>query len=597
MALMGPSGAGKSTLLNVLSLQAQSGRSEGSIKLNGKRLTLDEFKQSCAMVEQEDHQWAHHTAKETLQTAAALWMTTDEETRDARVDELIDVLGLRSCADTKCGGPFVRGLSGGQKRRLSLAVAMLKKPAVLFLDEPTSGLDAASAAGVVSAIKDLAKRSNLIVLATIHQPSLSVYDSFDQVTILSKGRVAYTGPRASAISHFESAGYPLPQFTNPADFILEVVNADFVEDQHQVERILDTWTARCGLAAESESRSSDAGPESDPTKQHEQQEQQEHQRGGASFGRQMKALLSRQLVIGVRDPTVYVGRMVFYLLVCAFFGVVYWNSRRWVVERAQEKIMCLLWMVAVPSAMCIISVYATNLEFKILRKEIRNGFVCPSAYLLSRTIIELPLMLVLAVCALGVGGFGISNFNASAFLPMICIWAGTIWSYECAAQAFAIMFTNPLVGMLSFVMYWFATFIFAGTFLPTTEVVWPLRAFTYVTPYGYATRSLVYLNFHGQDFACYMPPQSQSESCMPQTGGQLMTTIGESTPMAIISDNNTVLQDACALLAIAVVFKVVYFALVLVTTKTAAFVHAPTRRPAIDTEVAKILGRSTSLFV
>jgi len=588
MALMGPSGAGKSTLLNIFSLQAQGGRSEGLIELNGKRLTLDEFKQSCAFVEQEDNHWAYHTAKETLQTAAALWMTTDKQARDARVDELLDVLGLRDCADTKCGGPFVKGLSGGQKRRLSLAVAMLKEPAVLFLDEPTSGLDAASAAGVISAVKDLAKLSNLIVLATIHQPSLSVYNSFDQVTILSKGRVAYTGPRASAIPHFESAGYPLPQFTNPADFILEIVNADFVEDQQQVERILDVWAARSEAWLATTHRDKPNDTDAKPGSK---------QRAGASFGQQVKSLLSRQLTLGVRDPTVYVGRMVFYLLVCAFFGVVYWNSRSWSVEHAQEKIMCLLWMVSVPSMMCIINVYTTNLEFKILRKEIRNGFVRPSAYLLSRTIIELPLMLVLSLCALGVGGFGIANFNASAFLPMICLWAAMLWSYECAGQAFAVMFTNPLVGMLSFVMYWFATFVFAGIFLPIAQVVWPFRGLTYVMPLQYATRSLVYLNFHGKDFTCTNSGIAlpAPQTCTPSTGDVLMNHIGKTSPMAVITDNNTVLQDVGILLAIAVAFKVVYFALVLVTTKTEVTVHAPARKPA--TEVARQLARASSLFV
>jgi ABC-type multidrug transport system ATPase subunit len=83
-------------------------------------------------------------------------------------------MGLAGCADTLIGNEFVQGLSGGQKRRLSIALALIKQPKLLFLDEPTSGLDAAAAAAIMRFITDLAKQQNLIIVATIHQPSTKV---------------------------------------------------------------------------------------------------------------------------------------------------------------------------------------------------------------------------------------------------------------------------------------------------------------------------------------------------------------------------------------------------------------------------------------
>ena len=92
-------------------------------------------------------------------------------------------MGLDGCADTKVGNQFVQGLSGGQKKRLSVAVALVKKPSLLFLDEPTSGLDAASAASVMNYIKQLAVDLNIIIVTTIHQPSSDIYFQFDKVMV------------------------------------------------------------------------------------------------------------------------------------------------------------------------------------------------------------------------------------------------------------------------------------------------------------------------------------------------------------------------------------------------------------------------------
>ena len=122
---------------------------------------------------------------------------------------MLTKMGLLSCAETKCGNQFVKGLSGGQKRRLSLAIALLKKPAVIFLDEPTSGLDAAASAGVMKFVTDIAAKEKLIILCTIHQPSAKVFHGFDQVMLLSAGKVAYCGKASLAEKYFEGIGHKM----------------------------------------------------------------------------------------------------------------------------------------------------------------------------------------------------------------------------------------------------------------------------------------------------------------------------------------------------------------------------------------------------
>ena len=153
---------------------------------------------------------------------------------------LIASVGLTGHEETKAGDALRRGLSGGLKRRLSIAAALIKEPKLIFLDEPTSGLDAAAAAAIMSFITELAAQEDLAIVATIHQPSTKVYDGFDQVMLLSGGREAFCGASRDAIGYFEGIGHAMPRHTNPAEFLLDLVNADFTP-KAEVDKILDAW--------------------------------------------------------------------------------------------------------------------------------------------------------------------------------------------------------------------------------------------------------------------------------------------------------------------------------------------------------------------
>merc|ERR1711971_987224 len=141
---------------------------------------------------------------------------------------------------TKMGNEFLKGLSGGQRRRLSLACAFLKDPLCVFLDEVTSGLDAAAAAGITNFLQQLARSSDVIIACTIHQPSAKIFKGFDRLLLLSGGNVAYCGKVAEVDGYFKGLGIELPVQENPADCLLETVNADFI-DPATVSKIIDAW--------------------------------------------------------------------------------------------------------------------------------------------------------------------------------------------------------------------------------------------------------------------------------------------------------------------------------------------------------------------
>lgn len=229
LAVMGPSGAGKTTLMDLLTLEGAGGVRTGHVDLNGQVMTDAVFKKYCAYVPQHDQGWPFLTCRECLRHAAGFHMTSSEVDKNKRVDELIKIMGLDVCQNTKVGNDFLKGLSGGQRRRLSLACALLKDPLVIFLDEVTSGLDAAAASSITSFMQELARVNDIIIVCTIHQPSAKIFKGFDRLLLLSGGSVAYSGKVSEVNSYFARLGIEFPLQENPADILLDAVNSDFVD--------------------------------------------------------------------------------------------------------------------------------------------------------------------------------------------------------------------------------------------------------------------------------------------------------------------------------------------------------------------------------
>jgi len=184
---------------------------------------IQKFRQRIAFVSQEDVVNQSATPREAIRFSAKLRLprsTTNQEI-ELLVEEYLDKLGLSKCADAIIGGGLKKGISGGQKKRACIGIELVTDPGIIFLDEPTSGLDAVSAEDLMSLLNNLARAGNVVIF-TIHQPSSSVFMSFDKLILLAEGRVMYQGPTADIPSYFDKAGYPLPLLENPADWVLKV---------------------------------------------------------------------------------------------------------------------------------------------------------------------------------------------------------------------------------------------------------------------------------------------------------------------------------------------------------------------------------------
>ncbi|KAJ6542947.1 P-loop containing nucleoside triphosphate hydrolase protein [Mycena capillaripes] len=229
LAIMGPSGAGKSTLLDLMSFRKAP--LEGAlVSLNGEALNAKSMQQMSTFVEQEDALLGVLTVRESVSYALRLHlpMLSRREVA-ARVDRVLTALGLQSCAHQRIGTPISRGISGGQKRRVTAACAMVTFPRILLLDEVTSGLDSTSAREVMSAIRTLAVSEGMIVIATIHQPSHETLSQFTDILLLAEGSTCFSGKVGDLEGFLERWGHPVGKFTTPSDHAMNFLNDDFAE--------------------------------------------------------------------------------------------------------------------------------------------------------------------------------------------------------------------------------------------------------------------------------------------------------------------------------------------------------------------------------
>ncbi|KAF9475974.1 hypothetical protein BDN70DRAFT_883068 [Pholiota conissans] len=224
MAIMGASGAGKSTFLDILARKRKRGEVSGTTLVNGREVDDAAFKKVVGFVDQEDTLMSTLTVYETVLYSALLRLPREmsNEAKKFRTPETMKELGILGIKDMRIGESGHRSISGGEKRRVSIACELVTSPSILFLDEPTSGLDAFNAFNVVESLVALARNHNRTVVFTIHQPRSNIVALFDQLVVLARGKLVYSGEMSKCYDYFASIGQPCPPGFNIADFLIDL---------------------------------------------------------------------------------------------------------------------------------------------------------------------------------------------------------------------------------------------------------------------------------------------------------------------------------------------------------------------------------------
>lgn len=444
LAIMGPSGAGKSTLLDVLADRKRA--SSGTVKAFGNM----PIRSVSQYVEQHDALLGVLTVRETLWYSAKLTMGAQASAAQVneRVDAVLDGLGLRSVADHRIGTPIQRGISGGQKRRVTIGCSLVALPPILFLDEPTSGLDIQTAYEVMHNIQQFSQAHNIAVVTTIHSPNWDIFDLFNNVLLLAHGKTIYSGPVRGVAPYFEALGHPCAKFSNPADHMMRLASDDFLSIQAPndiegsgevaprptVDELATAWRQSAGgnfsmpvygmgegLYKTSNHAVYHATP-NEKTAHADDAISDADQPRKKSTWMTTTTLTRRNILNYQRNLLAYGVRFGMYVGMGVLLATV-WVNLKQDDAHVQDRLSVHFFSVAFLGFMSVAGIPSFLEERSVFRRERANGMYTPGPFVLANTIVMLPFMFgcalvfaVLCYWSIGLHDGAVPFFRWLAFL-------------------------------------------------------------------------------------------------------------------------------------------------------------------------------------
>ncbi|KAK5799460.1 P-loop containing nucleoside triphosphate hydrolase protein [Linnemannia elongata] len=519
-AIIGGSGAGKTSLLNTL-----LGRTPPNLKMAGsiyyndtKNPSLRMINSVSSYVRQDDHfLLSHLTVRETLQFAAELRMESSVSKADkyAKVEDIIDLIGLRECADVIVGNSAVKGCSGGQRRRVSIGIQLVTEPACLILDEPTSGLDALTAKAVVLTLKRIAA-SGRTVVCTIHQPRADIWQMFDNVVLLvTGGRVAYSGRVDKVVEYFADAGYVVPMFTNVPDFILDTASVNLrsieleEETRKTVNALVDRFdTKKHEILASLLSK----GPLGELAEVNPQ---------FASFSKAFPILTRRSFVNTFRQKSLYFNRIfqpVIMAIIITIFFAPLGNGPSDVISRfgVLQETSPIVFVGMLNN----VAIYPFEASRDIAFREISDGGYSVTSFFFSFLVNEVPLEII--------GSLGVTVFmlvithmkvTVVTFFSFWVVMFGYISAGESIGITFSTFTTNAgfNITIMSSVL---SIFAFMTGIVSLNMPQW-LNDINYISLFKYGSAIITMNEFDGKLFDC-SKDDITSGACPYQTGESVL---------------------------------------------------------------------------
>ncbi|XP_051125979.1 ABC transporter G family member 10-like [Andrographis paniculata] len=479
-AIAGPSGAGKTTLLEILSGTPVPGEISGDVLVNGVVMNAAAgFQRISGYVTQDDALFPHLTVEETLLYSARLRLPAGGgagENAKARVQQLLKELGLEHVAGVRIGGESRRGVSGGERRRVSIGVDLVHNPAVLLVDEPTSGLDSGSAFDVMLLLKSMAERRRKTVVLTIHQPGFRILDLIDNVVLLSNGVVLHEGSLNLLEDRINQSGHSIPNRVNVLEFAIDFKESLNVEFQFgSMER---DFAVSTNLS--SEDRKLMLCYPNTPLKE--------------------VVILSQRFSNNIlRNKQLFVAKTVWTLLAGIILGTVYvasfGNSK---IMRLQNQVGFFAFTLSFLISSTVEAMPIFLQERKIVTRETSRGVYRVSSYLISNSLVFLPFLLIIALLySTSVYWLVGLRRDLSAFLYFTLV----VWMVVSMANSFVVCFSalvpDLITGMSLIYAIMGSFFLFSGYFISKDTIPKFWYFMQYLSLFKYPFECLLMNEFGG----------------------------------------------------------------------------------------------------
>jgi ABC-type multidrug transport system ATPase subunit len=573
-AILGPSGSGKSSLLSILAgrltrLGPLSPRLSGKVLLNGRACSPAHLREICGFVAQEDVLPGTQTVLEHLLFHAILRLSAGSWSESARERKVWDVLarmGLWDVAHSRIGDNLLRGLSGGERRRVSIAVELLSNSQIIFMDEPTTGLDAANALRVLEVLRSLAE-SGVNCVATLHQPRKDIFESIGHAIVLLGGSVVYSGTPEESAAYFSSIGRPLPPTGNLADALLDMCLSAEGEDLPALYLSVNAKTSRSDAYGLDEA---------------EPQEDMPALGGQADvhLGKwkkvpmppicvQLVALAKRSLQRAFRHPLLLTLHFVGAILMGLLLGSIFLGHLGRDLSGAQSRFGLLFFILIYLQLLGLTSLPIWREERLLFRSETSAGLYFPSSYLAATGCVDLllvrvipPLLFTLIVYPLA--GLNISSdgqwcllvFSLVLVLTNAC---GSLMAMAVGAAGLPLSLSNLLGGLLVLMSALLGRFLVNEHRIPA---VW--RWVGELTPVGHAFEALLINEF--SDPLSERPYRIEGSHCSPDL--PVVEPLGPEILHTFDFDDSysTMWGDIGALIGLVVAYFVIASLVLVITT-------------------------------
>uniref|UniRef100_A0A3B5LC41 ABC transporter domain-containing protein n=1 Tax=Xiphophorus couchianus TaxID=32473 RepID=A0A3B5LC41_9TELE len=527
-AIMGATGSGKTSLLDVIAGRKDpAGLRQGTVRVNGKAVT-SELRLSSAYVVQDDILMGTLSVRENLLFSANLRLNPKHYSsadKHERVNSILQDLGLVDCANTKIGTEFLRGVSGGERKRCSIGMELITSPSLLFLDEPTTGLDSNTANCITGLLHKLSRRGKTVIFS-IHQPRYSIFKQFDHLTLMHKGEIVYAGAADHALEYFTDIGYQIEPFNNPADFFMDITNgeATCIKQSQTASNLFQTAKSYCAQSicnCEQENRQEgknwlameyrESGLYQNVMQELDQMNEsitdmdnrkEEAANYNTSFLYQMRVVCGRTVLNLLRNPQTSYAQLALNIFFAILVGLIYYQMPQTLPEGLQNRSGAFFFLII---NMVFGNLSAVELfinERAIFIHENSSGYYRTSAYFLSKIFADLIPNRIIPIFVFSAIAYYMMGLNP-AFVAFLCFaltmslvsLAGVGLAFLVSASVSTFAMANILIA-LPFVFM----MVFGGFLVNLNSMLSWLSWLKWISIFSYGLNAVYINEMKGQTF-------------------------------------------------------------------------------------------------